>query len=73
MKKKVTKIYEGKEIYLVDERKVIRKGVAYKNSFWRTMDDTEHFNFECKIPYGKDDIDLSTLHIDCISGKKEVK
>ncbi len=73
MKKRVIKEYEGKQIYLVDARKSVRKGVLYKNSFWRTLDDTEHFEFECKIPYGHRDIDLSTLHIDCITGKKEIK
>ncbi len=73
MEKKVIKTYEGKQIYLVHHHITVRNHVRYKNSFWRTLDDTEHFEFECKIPYGKEDIDLSTLHIDCISGKKDIK
>ncbi len=72
-KKKIIKEYEGKKIYLVDARKTVRNGVRYKNSFWRTLDDKDHFEFECKIPYKEKDIDLKTLSIDCISGQREIK
>ncbi len=70
MKNKVIKEYNGKQIYLVDERIEVNFGVKYKLSFWRTLDDTEHFKFECKIPEGKEDIDLATLKMDCINGKE---
>lgn len=72
-KQKVIKEFEGKKIYLVDQVTVEEFGVRKKYSFWRTTDDKEHFHFMCKIPENKEDIDVSTLSLDCLSGKEEIK
>ncbi len=72
--KKIIKEYEGKQIYLVHQEIIPDLfGKRVKNSFWRTLDDKEHFTFECIIPDNYEDLDLETLKMDCISGKSKIE
>lgn len=76
--KKVIRKKGNTNFVLTDERIEIIDGIRFKNAYWLECDENgnisdgnkddiiQHQTILCKIPDGKEDIDLSTLSEDCL-------